>query len=580
MRGTLIAVGLAAVLAAGCTGVPTTSTPQIIGPVGGLDSSTPESSKPQPGAGPREIVQGFLAANAAADDHHNAARAFLTTEAKNRWSDKTVTIVDAATIGNYDPSGSTVTVNGKQVGTINAAGIYTPVLRGDGSGGDTLPMVFRLKQVAGEWRIDTLKNGLLLSATTAVSAIRQYPLYYFDLAEKRLVPDPRYSVPSDPLNSDYVANWLMEQLVAGPRPELQNAVSTELPAQTGLAGLRVTTGTLTTVELPGAGQLDPGTRDLLAAQIAYTLVAVTGVQPISITDGGRAVTISAVGGTQFTSSDFASSVEPSNVGPPLYYVNPNGGVSTADGVPLPGGLGGGQYRLTSVALANSHTRDVWVAGTSGPVNSNNQRLLVGTQSRGLHDAGISGRLSRPTWAPNVDEVWVGAGSRIKRVSSVGQPESVPVTPVGGALAGRVAALRFSPDGSRIAMVLAQADGTAQVWSGAVVRNSVHVRVDSLEPITPLGIAVVDVAWNDQLKLFVIGRDIQSNEANYYEVQVDGSQWTPRNITDLPGPPDSITVAQKVGAWVSVGGSVFTQRGRKWANPGNVPTYGTNPVYLE
>jgi hypothetical protein len=155
----------------------------------------------------------------------------------------------------------------------------------------------------------------------------------------------------------------------------------------------------------------------------------------------------------------------------------------------------------------------------------------------------------------------------------------------------VVALRFSPEGARVAVVFAAPDGTAQVWVGTVVRSQTQVRVDGLQAITPAGIAITDVAWNDPLKLFVIGRPVSSpssptaravpiGDADIYEVQVDGSLWTPRTVANLPQDPDSITVAENEDAWVSAGSTVWVQRAGGWASPGPGSTPGTNPVYVE
>jgi hypothetical protein len=115
----------------------------------------------------------------------------------------------------------------------------------------------------------------------------------------------------------------------------------------------------------------------------------------------------------------------------------------------------------------------------------------------------------------------------------------------------------------------------------VIRSSGQVQVDNLEAITPIGVLLTDVAWNDELKLFVTGR-YTTGEASVFEVQVDGSLWTPRAITGLPEAPDSITVAANVPAWVSAGGTVWTQRGSSWISPSAAAneTDGTKPVYLE
>ena len=303
---------------------------------------------------------------------------------------------------------------------------------------------------------------------------------------------------------------------------------------------------------------------------------------MSILDGGRPVTVSATG-TRFTVSDFTSAVNPANAPPALFYVL-GGAVLDGSGKRLPGELGTGQDALTSVALASRlGVQDLLAAGTTGPVTD--ARLLVGTERTGLHPTTLHGRLSRPSWAPNLDEVWIGDGPQVYRVTAGGQPTVVPVAGA-GAFSGRVSALRFSPEGSRVAMILSASDGgSAQIWVGSVVRTpeQAQVRIDNLEPISPLGIRVTDVAWNDQLKLFTIGRELSSSHANVsnvYEVQVDGSLWTPRNIDKLPGAPDSITVSESLPAWVSVGGTVWAQSSGSWASPGRETTFGTNPIYLE
>jgi hypothetical protein len=278
---------------------------------------------------------------------------------------------------------------------------------------------------------------------------------------------------------------------------------------------------------------------------------------------------------------FTSAVNPANTAPTLYYVR-SGAVVDAAGKPVRGALGTGRENLSSIALASqASSDDLLAAGTSG--SPSDARLLVGSESTGLHVTTLHGRLSRPTWAPNLNEVWVGAGAHVYRVTNGGgAPTPVPVTGA-GPVTGRVSALRFSPEGSRVAMVLGARDGdSAQVWVGSVVRTpgQSQVRIDSLEPITPQGIAVTDLAWNDQLKLFVIGRVLSTGETNVFEVQVDGSLWTPRQVVNLPGPPTSITVSENVPAWVSADGTVWTQTGGSWSSPGGKATAGENPTYLE
>ena len=92
---TLVAV-LAALTVAltACAGVPERSAPERVRAIGGSTAAPVPTPTPQPGADPRAIVLGFLAANVSSLPDHNAAKGFLTPEARNNWRDSPVTIVD------------------------------------------------------------------------------------------------------------------------------------------------------------------------------------------------------------------------------------------------------------------------------------------------------------------------------------------------------------------------------------------------------------------------------------------------------------------------------------------------------
>lgn len=568
-------LAVAAIVLGACTGVPTSSSPEVVKSVGAAQPGPAPAITPTRDADPRTMVLDFLAANALVDDHHASAKNFLTPDAKTRWSDTTVRVVDSIQVGNV--TNDSVGARGRDMGSISASGIYLPVLQGDGSGGVSVPFAFGMKKVNGQWRIDKLTSGLILSYAQFQQVYQQHKIYFYDLTETHLVPDPRYSSLTD---RSLLANWLVGQVTAGPRPELQNAVTnSELPAQTDPRRVTVTVGTPTTIDLPGASQLDVATRNRLAGQLALTLDQVSTGLAMSLLDSGRPVAISSGGETQFSASEFTSAVNPPNSSPALFYIR-SGAVVDDQGRPVPGKLGTGKDALTAIALASkAGSDDLLAAGTAA--TGSTARLLVGTEHSGMHDAQVRGRLSRPSWAPNLDEVWVGNGAQVLRVTRGGKPAVVPVAGA-CAVAGRVSALRFSPEGSRIALVLTANDGSSQICVGSVVRTpaQVQVRVDNLEPISPHGVAVTDVAWNDQLKLFTIGRVVSTGETFVYEVQVDGSLWTQRGVVNLPGPPDSITVSENVLAWVSVGATVWVQSGRTWASPNSETTPGSNPTYLE
>jgi lipoprotein LpqB-like beta-propeller protein/sporulation and spore germination protein len=575
----VLAAGLVCVLStvAGCGGVPARSSPQVIKRVQVAQPNN-VSVTPEPGAGPREIVNEFLQAVETSDTNHTAARGFLTADASARWSDSTTTVLQGPiVVGNFD--NGTVQVSGQPVGTLSATGVYTPVLQGDGSGGPSLGFSFGLEQVKGQWRVSALQKGIILSQASFEQLYRQRELFFYNqdpnpaYDEKFLIPDPRFTPLTDP---SLLASWLVTELVGGPSAPspLQNAVASAFPAQTEAARVSIVGGTPARITVPGAGSLDGTTLDLLAGQLANTLAQVSGMSTMQIVDAGRAVRVPQTGSTVFSALDFAPAVAAPVTTPSLYYIY-RGGVVDALGHPLAGAVGSGDYGLSSAALGLAGPGDLRVAGVSG--QGAGGRLYVGTLHGGLKATAVHGQMSRPAWVPGRDEVWVGAGSALQRCTLPGACTTAPLLAGSGSVSkGTIASLRFSPEGGRVAMVIAGADGSAQVWVGAVDRTGTQVRVDGLTAITPVGIVIRDVAWNDPLRLFVIG----SSSTNIYEVQVDGSLWTPRTIPGLPQNPDSITVAENQEAWVSAGQTVWVQRAGSWTYPGNGQTPGVNPVYAE
>lgn len=562
---------LAAALLSACAGVPDSSAPEVVQTVGGAQPVQQPAVTPEPGADPREIVAGFLANNAANDEHHSAARAFLTPEEKNRWSDVSqTTILDNPQIGTFE--NNTITVQGHTVGTLDQNGVYTPNLQGDGNGAgvssSALTIAVGLKQVNGQWRIDQVPNGLVISASQFSQYYTQRVIYFYDQSEQHLLPVPRYSALADPT---LLASWLMTQMVTQP-------LGTALPSIPNPAQIKVNLGALLTVDIPGSSQLDAATRNRMAAQVALTLDQASHAVQMEITDGSKPVQIPSIGSARFSAGQFAGLLNPINGTPTLYYIN-RGGVYDQTRKPLPGKIGDGSYALTSVALAVMSTSSpLLVAGTTGAPD--NARLLIGQVGGAMHGTSVRGKLSRPAWVPGMPEVWIGAGQQLYRVGTDGKATPVPIAAGSGTVSGQILAIRFSPEASRVAMVIAAPGGTAQIWIGTVVRAADSVRVSGLYAISPLGIQVADVAWNDPLRLFAIGRDRSSGASNVYEVECDGSGWRARGIGNIPA-PDSITVAEGQVAAVSAGGAIFVQPASSWVNPpGGGPMYGTNPVYLE
>jgi hypothetical protein len=575
----VLAAGAAVLLLGGCTGVPSSSAPQTVEPLHTAGATGGPAASPSPNADPRTIVQSFLAANATNADGETLAGAYLTSAARNRWSDNTATIVaDDYSVSTYDAKTHSVTVFGQVLGTLNAAGVYTPSLLGIGEGGPTRQFRYTIADSAGQNRIDQLPNGLLLSNHQFSTTFQQQVLYFYDASETYLVPDLRWSALSDTAE---LATWLLTQLVTGARPELQNAVSTDiLPTQADARNLTVHLGSPTRVEIPGSSLLAPAVRDRLAAQVGYTLFDALSEHTMTVTDGGKAVSIPSVGGAQFSATDFPSAKGPSPPDPTVYYLV-NGQIHNEDGKPFGGVLSDGRYFLYSIAVGRPHPAgQLLVAGVQGTGDA--ARLLVGT-SAGLRPAGVKGQLSRPAFAPGRAEVWIGAGSNLYRVTTDGIVSRAAQVPMpAGYGGGQVVAVRISPEGSRIAIVVSGAKASsAQLYVGSIVRGSGQVRVDAMQPVSPEGVVVRDVAWLDSNKLYAIGRIAATGEPRVFTTGVDGTEWTNDTIGNLSPPPDSVTMtAPALAVWVSSNGYVWKYNGTEWVSPGPTgQTPGQTPVYL-
>jgi hypothetical protein len=567
----LTAIGAVAALVTACSGVPSSSSPEVVrNSVGGPTQAPIDTVSPQPGAEPRAIVQDFLLANlSTADDKHAAAKQFLTPEARTKWSDNAVTVVDSfQQIGLPDPSTHAVTLTANKIGTISAQGIYAPAEPAEGT-----TFTFGLSQLNGQWRIDQLQPGVVITQADLGSVYKMYPLYFFDLSAQRLVADPRYS----PLSGQALVSWLLTQLFAGPRPELQTAVLA-LPGQLNTRSASVAIGTAATVDLPGIGQLDNDSKQRVAAQLATTIGAAGGL-PIKITESQRPISIAGLD-SPFTSDDFAVYAGAGFSAAP-FYVSDDGRVMTQDGTPLNGPLGKRGYGLTGVGLAQdpAGSTNYLAAGIAGPAKAS--RLLLGTAAKGLRDSGLApGPMAGPSWAPGQSEVWVGSGAAIWRASIGSAVVRVPVN-APSAHPGTIRALKFSRDGVRIAIVMTNLDGTAQAYVGTVERSGKNARVDNLVAISPSTVNVNDIAWNDDTTLYAVGT--AANGYGVWSVQSDGSLWNQRSRTNLPQAAQQIAAARDQYPWVSAGGVIFVQRSSTWVSPFGPPdstVRGTSPTYLD
>ena len=248
---------------------------------------------------------------------------------------------------------------------------------------------------------------------------------------------------------------------------------------------------------------------------------------------------------------------------------------------LPGRVGSSTYDCSPSALASAGSPDLRVAGVSG-TGANGPRWSSARSARACTRPRCAGRCRARRGPPGATRCGSGTGRSISGAGLGGAPSVVPLTLASGSVSsarsrrcGSARRARGSPWSS------ARPTAPSQVWLGGVVRNQRRCASTTSNPITPQGVAVTDVAWNDPLKLFVIGRVAEHRRrerlrgagrrlavvaAQHHRPAADPGQHHRAPRTRTPGCRPGTTV------WV--------QRAGAWASPGTGETPGVNPVYLE
>ena len=220
----------AVLICAGCSGVPTSSVPQVVRKSQNTAPNSAESPiVPGENEAPTDIVHAFIEANLDADDLHQQAREYLVPKAS--WAVNTASLVDDLRV-EFPPVKNVVTVKGQLVGTLDATGSYNyvPATR--------FTRQFKLKHSSAGWRISQPQGGLIIDPQDFLNSYRSYKLFFFNQNESRLVPDVRYSA----TQKQSLANWLLTGLLAGPQAGLQTPAvrRSELPNDPDVARAKVT----------------------------------------------------------------------------------------------------------------------------------------------------------------------------------------------------------------------------------------------------------------------------------------------------------------------------------------------------
>ncbi|GAB3048345.1 LpqB family beta-propeller domain-containing protein [Sediminivirga luteola] len=287
-RRSLPALLLALLLAlTGCAEIPMSSSvgvmpvPDELGePVTQIDPDGPS-----PGAGPDEIVRGFLLAGVGAGNNFEVARSFLTGDAAEEWaplagvtvmpSGSDLADVEARVTSDQQELGLDVPVQG----TVDAQGVYR-----SSEPGATSRMEFRLRQENGEWRISAAPNGIVLSLANFQSVFQSYSIYFFDPSFSYFVPEDRW-IP----NRASIATDVVQRLLQGPPEWLAGAVVSAIPEglRLGSDAVTIQEGVATVSLDESAAALNDRGRALLRAQLEATLEQIATVSSVEIEVAGE-----------------------------------------------------------------------------------------------------------------------------------------------------------------------------------------------------------------------------------------------------------------------------------------------------
>ena len=555
IRARLLAAWLAAVLVVltGCAGVPSSSSPQAIGTVG--RPAPPSLPKPTPGMDPDILLREFLKATADPANRHLAARQFLTESASAGWDDagSALLIDNVVFVETREPEKVSVTMRADILGSLSDMGVFET---GEGALPDPGPI--ELIKTSDGWRIDTLPNGVFLDWQQFQETYKRNTLYFVDPTGKTVVPDPRYVAVSEP---DQLATELVSKLIAGPRPEMTNTVRNLLDEPLKLRGpvTRADGGKTgvgrgyggARIDLENLSTTDPHSRQLLAAQIIWTLSRAGINGPYVINADGAALddrfadgwTTADVAATDPGAADGAAAGLHALVGGSLVSLD-------GDRAPRVPGAFGQTTGQVSAALSRSGQEAASVVVQRPGAPDMASTLWVGPLGGSAAQVMGGRSLTRPSWSLD-ESIWVVVDgvSVVRAVQDAsGQPARIPVdsTALTARFPGPITDLQLSRDGTRAAMVI---DGRVILTGVEQTEGGEYALTYPRRLGYGLGNTAVSLSWRTGDDIVVTRTDPQ-HPVSYVNLDGVNSDGPSRNllmpVTTVVANPSTVYVADARG----------------------------------
>lgn len=513
----VLAVGALAACAAIPTNGPVT---EGVEDVSELAPVTLLGDSPGEDATPQQIVDGFLNASAAGfsrestadvNKDFSVAREYLAGEARDTWdpSERVVVYPTAGSPESTMLSDTQVQVRVGVTARIDADGRYLE------SGPDTQEsLVFDLvRDSGGQWRISGLDDGVVLSQPNFNLVYRVTTLYFLSTDSSYLVPETRLF----PVRS--LATSVVQALVEGPSPWLQDAVRTAVPD-----GMHLTTSAVPVdrqgtadVDLTGAGLSDTTERRLLMAQLEASL-RIPRVSTVELTVGGVPL--------EWDPARLERSLLPTDTalevlqGDTVMVLRNRGELTPVDQVGALTGLQTGSSARNEQGTLRVLLSDDHALVRAPTAQASAQTLLTGTS---LAEPSVD----RFGWA------WTASAGPDGAVLTAVRADGTQQVVQADWLAGRtVREVRVARDGSRVAILSTGDDGAGLDVAG-VLRGGAGVPQQLGEPLAT-GATLTDatrVVWVDETTLGVMGKVAGATSAGIHLVPVAGQT---RTVSPLEG----------------------------------------------
>jgi hypothetical protein len=568
MRNRLRPWALAAAVAAlaGCAGIPTSGEVHVgqelpaVGGLGDVDVRVIPPG-PLPGMSPSDVVHGFLRAVVNREGNYEIARAFLTRAAAANWHSSTA-------VTTYDDGGvrvvaapargaaRTLTVVAPRIGLIDARGNFTPRA-------GTVRSSFQLVRQDGEWRIDRLPDGVLLSTLDAQRSFRLANVYYLNEAGTTLVPE-QVLLPPAPRSA---TTALVRALLHGPGPWLAPAVHSAFPQGTDLLGnVPVDPDGVAEVNLSAAvRQAGAAQLTALSAQMVWTLRQVSEVTAVQLLSDGAPLGVPGAPLEQPRTAwaSFDPAAPPTLTAAVFRSGGTWRGVSTAVA-----GLGPAAG-LAAVAVSADGRR--YAALRAG---GRSTALMVGGMGERAHRVLIATAITPPAFGPDGTVYAVVTGGSHRRMVSISPDGAKTTVDVDRALLARpVQRIKLSRDGARVAAVVGRT-GHGRLLIGRVSPARGRVRLESFRTVLRGFPDIRGLAWNGADSLLVTaadvggGREIVALDVDGYGTRTVSTAGLPADPVGVAAAPGRPTVVQAgAGVWIDEAGGGWLRVGR-----GQQPTY--------